>query len=142
MCRRLVAGLCARDPAGMEEITMKRIFFLMALVLFLAGCGGDFASPTDSHDETTTTTTMETQTAALEQSNTKQICVGLLNIGSCNQAQSNVQTASRPAGAQVIQPHDPGPTAAEIVCTVVALLAAFVVCMIGAMALMGNRGYN
>jgi hypothetical protein len=81
---------------------MKHMIFLALLALLLAGCAGDIASPTDSHDrtQTTTTTTVETQTAELEQSNNKLVCVGLVNIGSCNAVQVNTQrTASNPVSA-------------------------------------------
>ena len=81
---------------------MKHIIFLALLALLLAGCAGDIASPTDSHDrtQTTTTTTVETQTAEQEQSNNKAACVGLFVLWSCNSPQSNTQqTASKPISA-------------------------------------------
>lgn len=92
---------------------MKHIIFLALLALLLAGCAGDIASPTDSHDrtQTTTTTTTEVQTAELEQSNNKQLCAGLINIGSCNIVQVNTQrTASKPVSAPVA----PTPTESDL----------------------------
>ena len=67
----------------------------------LAGCSvGDVASPSnymsDMDTTTTETTTTEVQTAEQTLSNTRNVCIGLRQLGSCNTTQSNTQGTGLP----------------------------------------------
>ena len=129
----------------MKRATIATLAFLGCMALFaLAGCGGDFASPTTTDYETTTTTTTTTAAAELTAHNNKQVCVGLFNLGSCNTTQVTVQTQAvhgRTAGAPAPAPAN-DMSGAEMVGTAVLLCVGFIFCMALAAAVMGNRGYN
>jgi len=124
---------------------MKRSIIILAfLALFvLAGCEGDFASPTTTDYQTETTTTTTTAAAEMTQTHNRSVCVGVLNLGSCNTVQVNTQTqtVNRPAGAPA-PTHADGMTGAGMVGTTVLLCLGFIFCMFVAFAVMGDRGYN
>ena len=107
----------------------------------LAGCGGDFASPTTTDYETTTTTTTTTAAADMTQTHNKSTCVGVLNIGSCNTVQVSTQSVNRPAGSPAPVPAD-NMTGAQMVGTLVLLCLGFVFVVGVAGVVMGDRGYN
>jgi hypothetical protein len=87
---------------------MKRICRFMPalalLALLLAGCGGDFASPTYSDNDSTTYTTTTTAGAELAQENNRPVCVGLVVLGSCNTTAAQSQHVNRTAGAPAPTP--------------------------------------
>jgi hypothetical protein len=113
---------------------VRHILALTILALLLAGCDGNIASPTTTDYETTTTIT----TADMTQTHNRPVCVGLLNLGSCNTVA--VQTINRPAGSPAPQPT--GPTGAQTVGTLVLLCLAFVFVVGVAGAALGSGGYN
>jgi hypothetical protein len=117
------------------------IIALVFLALVLAGCGGDFASPTTTDYETTTTTT--TATADMTQTHNRSVCVGFLNIGSCNTVQVNTQTQTvhRTAGAPAPAPSD-DMSGAEMIGVTVLLCIGFIFCMGLAATVMAGKGYN
>jgi hypothetical protein len=110
------------------------IMVLAFLALLLAGCEGDIASPTT----TTTTTTTTTAAAELAQDHNKAVCVGLLNIGSCNTTQTSVQTV-RPARAPAPAPNQGGMGLDELLSGLTIIFIAFFVLFVGAALAMGTR---
>ena len=119
---------------------MKRIISTLAfLMLILAGCGGDFASPTTTDYETTTTT--KTATADMTQNDNRPICAGLFVIGGCNVSQTNIQTVHKAPGVPA-PPQDGGMSGAGMVGTVVLLCLGFIFCMGVAAVVTGSGGYN
>ena len=120
---------------------MRHISIMALLALLLAGCGGDFASPTTTDYQTTTTTTTTAATAELSQDNNRPLCAGILNIGSCNVVQVSTQHVNRPAGVPAPAPSD-GMTGAQMVGTLVLLCLAFIFVVGVAGVVMGDRGYN
>jgi len=121
-----------------------RISFVIALLaLLLAGCGGNFASPTTTDYQTETTTTTTTAAAEMTQTHNRSVCVGFLNIGSCNTVQVNTQTQTvhKVPGVPAPAPNN-GMTGAEMVGTLMLLCIAFVFVVGAAGAVMGSGGYN
>ena len=113
---------------------MKPSILLLFLALALTGCG-----PVASDTTTMTYTTTTTAAAELSQDNTKALCVGLFNIGSCNTVAVQTQNVNRPAGAPA---PNSGMSGGGMVGTLVLLCLAFVFVMLGAAVVMGSGGYN
>jgi hypothetical protein len=121
---------------------MKRsIVVLVLAALMLAGCVSDFLSPStttiDSHDRTWETS--QAQTAELSQDNNKSICVGLVNIGSCNTTQVNSQRAVPPPVPPAA--NDSGDWLSELCIGMLVIFVGFGSTMV-LVALFGPRGYD
>ena len=122
---------------------MKRSIITLALLaLLLAGCGGDFASPTTTETTTTETATTTTAAAEMTQTHNRSVCVGFLNIGSCNTVQVNTQTQTVHKVPGVPAPQASGQTGMEMIGTLVLLCLAFIFVMGFAAMFMGSNGYN
>ncbi len=100
------------------------ILALACLALTLTGCGGDFASPTT----TTTAYQTRTTTTVMSQDHGKAVCIGMLNLGSCNTVQVNTQApAAYPSNA------------AELGGGLLLIMASFFVVFVGACFALGTR---
>jgi hypothetical protein len=118
-------------------------FGLIMLMFILAGCGGDFASPTTTDYETTTTTTTAIQSAEMTQTHNRSVCVGILNIGSCNTVQVNTQTQTVHKVPGVLAPAPSNNMSlTEVLGITVLLCVAFFIVVGIAGAVMGSGGYN
>ena len=127
----------------MKRATIATLAFMGCMALFvLAGCGGDFASPSTTDYQTTTTTTTTTAAAEMTQTHNRSVCVGILNVGSCNTVQVNTQTQTVNRTAGLPAPQQSGPTGAQTVGTLVLLCLGFIFVVGVAGVVMRAGGYN